>query len=98
MNFTDTTTGESPALKHDLDFKADDLHDRVSSKLPSKADQTAEVSIDDLGLDLDHLDESSPPSHSPLEVTDHPSDAPTMVAGLDEKSRRMMAEAEGRGR
>ena len=29
-----------------------------------------------------------------LAETDHPSDAPTMVAGLDEKSRRMMAEAE----
>jgi pilus assembly protein FimV len=93
MNFTDTSTGESPALK------GEGLHDRISSKLPSpKIDQTAEVSIDDLGLDLDHLEASSPPSHSPLEVTDHPADAPTMVAGLDEKSRRMMAEAESRSR
>ena len=33
-----------------------------------------------------------------LEETDHPSDAPTMVAGLDERSRRMMAEAESRAR
>jgi pilus assembly protein FimV len=53
-----------------------------------------------LGLDLDHLEESSPQSisQSQLEVTDHPSDAPTMLAGLDEKSRRMMAEAESRAR
>ncbi len=95
MNFTDTSTNESPALK------GDDVRDRITSKLASpKIDQTAEVSIDDLGLDLDHLETSSPPSigHSPLEVTDHPSDAPTMVAGLDEKSRRMMAEAESRAR
>jgi hypothetical protein len=34
------------------------------------------------------------PRHiSPLEETDHPADAPTMVAGLDERSRRMMEEA-----
>jgi pilus assembly protein FimV len=95
MNFADTETSESPALKNE------ELQDRISSKLgPARTDQTAEVSIDDLGLDLDHLEESSPPSisESHLDVTDHPSDAPTMVAGLDEKSRRMMAEAESRSR
>ena len=93
MNFTDTATGESPTLR------GDDLHDRISSKLSSpKIDQTAEVSIDDLGLDLDHLEDSSPPSNERLAVTDHPSDAPTMVAGLDEKSRRLMAEAESKAR
>jgi pilus assembly protein FimV len=65
---------------------------------PVKADQTAEVSIDDLGLDIDQLEETAEPSNSHLAVTDHPSDAPTMVAGLDEQSRRMMAEAESRAR
>jgi pilus assembly protein FimV len=95
MNFTDAPTTESPALK------ANDVRDRIASKLgPSKADQTAEVSIDDLGLDLDHLEETDHPSisNSHLEETDHPADAPTMVAGLDEKSRRMMAEAESKSR
>jgi pilus assembly protein FimV len=108
MSFTDSPTMESPALK------SNDVHDRISSKLgPVKADQTAEVSIDDLGLDLDHLEETGAPaishshleetgapaiSHSHLEETDHPADAPTMVAGLDDKSRRMMAEAESRSR
>jgi pilus assembly protein FimV len=89
MSFTDSPTMESPALK------SNDVHDRLSSKLGVKADQTAEVSIDDLGLDLDHLEETGAPSisNSHLEETDHPADAPTMVAGLDEKSRRMMAEA-----
>jgi pilus assembly protein FimV len=93
MNFSDAPTTESPALK------SNDVHERISSKLgPVKADQTAEVSIDDLGLDLDHLEETGSPSISQLEETDHPADAPTMVAGLDDKSRRMMAEAESRSR
>ncbi len=35
---------------------------------------------------------------SPLEETDHPADAPTMVAGLDERSRRMMEEAAANSR
>jgi len=95
MNFTDAPTTESPALK------TSDVRDRISSKLGAvNADQTAEVSIDDLGLDLDQLEETGTPaiSNSHLEETDHPADAPTMVAGLDEKSRRMMAEAESRSR
>jgi len=63
--------------------------------------QTAELSIDDLGLDLDHLEggvSGASVSIPRFEETDHPSDAPTMVAGLDEKSRRMMQEAESRAR
>jgi pilus assembly protein FimV len=94
MNFADAPTAESPALK------SNDARDRISSKLPLKVDQTAEVSIDDLGLDLDQLEETGSPavSGSHLERTDHPEDAPTMVAGLDDKSRRMMAEAESRAR
>ena len=95
MSFVDSPTAESPMLK------SNGVHDRISSKLGSvKADQTVEVSIDDLGLDLDQLEQTGAPSisGSSLEETDHPSDAPTMVAGLDEKSRRMMAEAESRAR
>jgi pilus assembly protein FimV len=97
MNFADSPTAESPALK------SADLRGRISSKLDkAKADQTAELSIDDLGLDLDHLEGTSNGGASSiiprLEETDHPSDAPTMVAGLDEKSRKMMAEAESRAR
>jgi pilus assembly protein FimV len=79
------------------------LRDRITSKIDkaTKAEQTAELSIDDLGLDLDHLEgaaSGASVSIPQLEETDHPSDAPTMVAGLDEKSRRMMAEAESRAR
>jgi pilus assembly protein FimV len=96
LNFSESPTAESPALKQA------DARGRAAPKASAvnKADQTAEVSIDDLGLDLDHLEQSSPASVSipRLEATDHPSDAPTMVAGLDERSRRMMAEAESRAR
>jgi len=66
MSFTDAPTTESPALK------SNDVRDRISSKLGAvKADQTAEVSIDDLGLDLDQLEETGEPSssHSHLEET-----------------------------
>jgi pilus assembly protein FimV len=97
MNFSDAPTAESPTLK------PTDVRDRISSKLDkgNKAEQTAELSIEDLGLDLDHLEGAASGasiSIPQLEETDHPSDAPTMVAGLDEKSRRMMAEAESRAR
>jgi pilus assembly protein FimV len=90
MNFADAPTAESPTLKPSTP------RDPLSKLGPVQADQTAEVSIDDLGLDLDQLEETGSPavSGSHLEETDHPADAPTMVAGLDEKSRRMMAEAE----
>jgi pilus assembly protein FimV len=105
LNFVDSPTAESPVLK-----QSDDVHDRISSKLGASPndDQTAEVSIDDLGLDLEHIEdtgslaanqlpqESNEESH--LESTDHPDDMPTMVAGLDEKSRRMMADAEKNAR
>jgi pilus assembly protein FimV len=77
------------------------MRDRISSKLgASNSDQTAEVSLDDLGLDLEHIEDngSMAANQSPLEATDHPDDMPTMVAGLDEKSRRMMADAERNAR
>jgi pilus assembly protein FimV len=95
----DAPTTESPALH------AADRHDFITSKLPSKAEQTAEVSIDDLGLDLDSLEQTGSPSISlpHLGETDHgeiehPADAPTMVAGLDTRSRQMMADAEAHAR
>jgi pilus assembly protein FimV len=56
----------------------------------SGIEQTAELAIDDLGLDLTALDTIDQPGLGA-------SDAPTLVAGLDEKSRRMMDEAQRRG-
>jgi pilus assembly protein FimV len=54
------------------------------------AEQTAELAIDDLGLDLGALDTIDQPGlgSSP--------DAPTLVAGLDDHSRRVMEDAQRR--
>jgi pilus assembly protein FimV len=54
------------------------------------AEQTAELAIDDLGLDLGALDTMDQPGlgNSP--------DAPTLVAGMDDHSRRVMEDAQRR--
>jgi pilus assembly protein FimV len=89
MNFADSPTTESPALKT--------TEMRPPKLTSAKSDQTAEVSIDDLGLNLDQLEQTGSPSANGIahleETDDHPADAPTMVAGLDERSRRMMEDA-----
>ena len=61
MNFADSPTHRIAGAEDRRD--ADDRHSRSQrSKLPGKADQTAEVSIDDLGLDLDQLEDTGAPS------------------------------------
>jgi pilus assembly protein FimV len=95
MNFADAPTAESPAVS------ANAARDLLSAKPSISTDQTtAEVAIDDLGLDLDGLEETGSASTSlgPLDTTDHPADAPTMVAGLDERSRKLMADADAQAR
>jgi pilus assembly protein FimV len=89
LAFHDSPTQESPALS------ASGIRAKLAE---GGSDHTAEVPIDDLGLDLNGLDDLAASSNKlrPLDETDHPDDAPTMVAGLDERSRRMMAEAESR--
>jgi pilus assembly protein FimV len=83
------------------------IHDRIAAKSgTAQAEQTAEVAIDDLGLDLDGLEATDTPSitgsgleqtdHAVagLETTNHPGEAPTVVAGMDERSRRIISETE----
>jgi pilus assembly protein FimV len=87
-------TAESPALAPEAADAA-----RAAQPKAATVDQTAEVSIDDLGLDLEGLEQtgrSESGSASHLEPTDASGDSATMVAGLDERSRRMIAEAESR--
>jgi pilus assembly protein FimV len=48
------------------------------------ADQTAELAIDDLGLDLDHADTVDQPGLA---------EGPTLVAGLDDHTRHLMEDA-----
>ncbi|MGB6485577.1 MAG: FimV/HubP family polar landmark protein [Steroidobacteraceae bacterium] len=55
----------------------------------SGAEQTAELAIDDLGLDLGAFD-APEPAGEPAEASP---EAPTLVAGLDEHSRRIIEQA-----
>jgi pilus assembly protein FimV len=63
----------------------------TAMKHGNAAEQTAELAIDDLGLDLSSLDTMDQPGIGAAE------EGPTLVAGLDERSRRIMDEAERRG-
>jgi len=83
-------TVEQPAMHGQQDNPT--IRQKVDMALrQGGVDQTAELNIDDLGLDLSALDTVDQPGlgASP--------DAPTLVAGLDERSRRVMEEAERRG-
>ena len=62
----------------------------MALKQTPAADQTAELAIDDLGLDLGSLDTMDQPGLGAS------SDAPTLVAGMDDRSRRIMEEAQRR--
>jgi pilus assembly protein FimV len=59
-------------------------------------DQTAELALDDLGLDLGRLDTTRTTLMDDSRMTRELAspDAPTLVAGLDETSRRMISDAQ----
>jgi pilus assembly protein FimV len=59
----------------------------------SGTEQTAELALDDLGLDVGQVDTVDQPG---LAAASSP-DAPTLVAGLDDHSRRVMEDARQRG-
>ena len=58
------------------------------------ADQTAELAIDDLGLDVEAIDTVDQPG--PASPSRSTPDSPTLVAGFDEHSRGMMEEGQTR--
>ncbi|HZF25453.1 MAG TPA: FimV/HubP family polar landmark protein, partial [Steroidobacteraceae bacterium] len=90
----DVPTVESPALRgRDSPTIKEKIDSAIFRKDETLSDQTAELALDDLGLELSEL---AAAQSDPLEQTDHPANAPTMLAGLDEKSRRLLAEAEAR--
>ncbi len=60
----------------------------------SGSEQTEELAIDDLGLDVGQVDTVNQPG---LAAAPGP-DTPTLVAGLDDHSRRVMEDAHQRGR
>jgi pilus assembly protein FimV len=60
------------------------------------ADQTAELAIDDLGLDVDVGSIDTVDQPGPASPSASTPDAPTLVAGLDEHSRKVMEDARER--
>jgi pilus assembly protein FimV len=86
---TEGPTVEQPALT-----SADNptIRQKVAMALKQSpgAEQTAELAIDDLGLDLAGLDTIDQPGLGAS------SDAPTLVAGMDDRSRKIMEEAQRR--
>jgi pilus assembly protein FimV len=62
----------------------------MALKQTPAAEQTAELAIDDLGLDLAGLDTVDQPGLGAS------SDAPTLVAGMDDRSRKIIEEAQRR--
>ncbi|MDB6092171.1 MAG: hypothetical protein JWN85_4955, partial [Gammaproteobacteria bacterium] len=86
---------EGPTLEQPALTSADNptIRQKVAMALRQApgADQTAELAIDDLGLDIG----------GGLDTVDQPglggsSDAPTLVAGMDDRSRKIMEEAQRR--
>jgi pilus assembly protein FimV len=86
---------EAPTVEQPGPYGRDNptIRQKVESamKQGGLAEQTAELNIDDLGLDLNALDENESPGAGSTQ------ESPTLVAGLDDRSRRIMDEAERRG-
>jgi pilus assembly protein FimV len=95
---SEAPTVEQPALRP-LDEPT--IREKVEGAMRRKlsSDQTAELALDDLGLELGSLEQTDsqiglkPVSGMPRGPG---SDAPTMVAGLDENSQRLLAAAAAR--
>jgi pilus assembly protein FimV len=80
-------TVEQPALHMS---EQPTIRQKVETALKqSGAEQTAELAIDDLGLDLGAFDADGTPG----EPTEASPETPTLVAGLDEHSRRVIEQA-----
>jgi pilus assembly protein FimV len=95
---SEAPTIEQPALRP---LEEPTIREKVEGAMRRKlsSDQTAELALDDLGLELGSLEQTD--SQIGLKpVTGVPrgadSNAPTMVAGLDENSQRLLAAAAAR--
>jgi pilus assembly protein FimV len=86
---TELPTVEQPGLEHS---DTPTIRQKVEMALRQSGggEQTEELALDDLGLDLGSLETGDQTILSP------PPETPTLVAGLDERSQRAMHEAERR--
>ncbi len=73
-------TVEQPTLEPPDEGRT--IRAKIEPRVRGGAEQTAELAIDDLGLDVGQVDTQEQP------VLGAGTEAPTMVAGLDEKTRR----------
>jgi pilus assembly protein FimV len=93
---SETPTVEQPALRP-LDEPT--IREKVEGAMRRKlsSDQTAELALDDLGLELGSLEQTdSSLGLKPVNAPGPHADAPTMVAGLDENSQRLLRAAAAR--
>jgi len=95
---SEAPTVEQPALRP-LDEPT--IREKVDNAMRRKlsSEQTAELALDDLGLELGSLEQTdSSMGLKPIGGAPGPdSNAPTMVAGLDENSQRLLRAAAARG-
>jgi FimV-like protein len=91
---SEAPTVEQPALRP-LDEPT--IREKVEGAMRRKlsSEQTAELALDDLGLELGSLEQTdSSLGLKPIEHTSGPdANAPTMVAGLDENSQKLLRAA-----
>ena len=88
---TEGPTVEQPTLDEPDDGRT--VRAKIEPRVRSSgADQTAELAIDDLGLDLGQVDTQEQP------VLGAGAEAPTMVAGLDEKTRKNLEDTAAQAR
>ena len=91
MEDSDAPTVEQPALRTGSPTIREkiDAAKRFTPVVDDQSSTTAEVAIDDLGLDIGEIEGLDLPD----DAGEAAPDAPTLVAGLDSESRRMMADA-----
>jgi len=90
---SEAPTVEQPALRP-LDEPT--IREKVEGAMRRKlsSDQTAELALDDLGLELGSLEQTDSSLSKPIPAHAGPdANAPTMVAGLDENSQRLLRAA-----
>ena len=84
-------TVEQPAFTQDHPT----IRQKVETALKQSAEQTAELALDDLGLDVGQVDTVDQPG---LAAAAASGEGPTLVAGMDDRSRQVMEDAQRRAK
>ena len=94
QDLTTTTEVDAPTVEQPT-FTQDQptIRQKVETALKS-AEQTAELALDDLGLDVGQVDTVEQPGPAAAAGAE----GPTLVAGLDDRSRKVMDDAQRRAK